>query len=38
MFGLQDKKEVIGVLDYFLSFFKKYEEKSSIICFFNVGP
>jgi hypothetical protein len=34
MFSLQHKKEVVGVLDFFLSFLKKYDEKSPIICFF----
>jgi hypothetical protein len=27
MFGFQNKKEVVGVLDCFLSFLKKYEKK-----------
>jgi hypothetical protein len=31
------KKEVVGVLDYFLSFLRRYEKKP-IICFFDVGP
>jgi hypothetical protein len=29
MFGLQHKKKVVGVLDFFLSFLKKYDEKKS---------
>jgi hypothetical protein len=28
------KKEVVGVLDFFLPFLKKYEEKNPRICFF----
>jgi hypothetical protein len=34
MFGLQHKKEVVGALDVFLSFLKKYNEKKSHTMFF----
>jgi hypothetical protein len=27
------KKEVVGVLDFFLSFLRKYEKKNPMICF-----
>jgi len=32
------KKEIIGVLDSFISFLQKYEEKISYSVFFDVGP
>jgi hypothetical protein len=32
MFGLQHKIKVVHVLDFFLYFLKKYEEKRFIIC------
>jgi hypothetical protein len=38
MFGFPKKKEVVGVLDFFLSILKKYEEKNLMTCFFYVGP
>jgi hypothetical protein len=31
------KKEVVGVLEFFLSILKKYKEKNPITCFLNVG-
>jgi hypothetical protein len=34
MFGFQHKKEVVGVLDCFLSFLKKYEKKKVQYMFF----
>ncbi len=34
MFGLQHKKKVVHVLDFFLSFLKKYEEKKVHNMFF----
>jgi hypothetical protein len=33
LFAFNIKKEVCGVLDFFLSFLKKYEEKKPITCF-----
>jgi hypothetical protein len=34
MFGFQHKKEVVAILDYFLSFLKKYEEQNIIDMFY----
>jgi hypothetical protein len=38
MFDIQHKKEVVGVLNCFLSFLKTYEKQSPIYAFFDVGP